>query len=463
MSRSWWIVGSIGVVILATIGFAVLFPAAQSDLLSDDVYYHLIVARDMIAEGTLFPRFDDWLLAPEPRPHIYPPLFHWALAGTSLLTGLGLDQVALAFQVTLFPLVSFSLVALAAKSLPPRAAFLAVMVFTTTFPLAARTHLAIPEALELGLIALALLTYLERREWLCGAILLVMLLNHTGSPVLFAGALLAHQAYVRVRGDDEARRRLAPILIVALPGLALQGYWGFVNLLTEQVDADNLRPSLPWVLRNYLNPWTGISSILLPIALSLWAWFKGLRHLVVPLCLILVLAYAVILVTYSARFPSYALIPLGLTAGLALHEALGKTPSLGAVGALTAVMVLNGPASFWYYPYSYDYLRPSAEQETVLRSADQAAPRGQPVCGRTLYDGYRVTWLTGRQTTLYELGCGTATLLYSRRPLPDSPGWEPVTSRGGHSLYARSSPRSDPGSEHGPAQVEIPSLQESHR
>lgn len=437
MWRGWIVMTLVLLLVIAAL-FLFQFPQIKNTLLSDDVYYHLVVTKEMIAHGNYFPTTDIWFLAPMSRPHVYPPMFHWLMAGLSIITRADLTTVAICLQLLLFPAVIFAFFFLARAVLNPRGVFLSVLLIATSFPFLARTHLAIPEAIELLLICLGLLAYLKRREGLCGLVLLVMLLTHSLTPLIFLIGLIIHQVSIRKYGPD-ARRDLWLILLIALPGLVLQVYWGNIDLLTTHVDADKLRPTLGWVLKTYFNPLLGLSPILVPLLLALCAFWILRRNATVRLFGAIVLADLLILVTYSTRFPSYALIPMSLLGAMLIEYWLVLGLSEARLIGLVLLFVINVPLSFLFYSYRYDYTHPpDLSEEAFLVWSENRVPLGEAICVNQLFDAYRVAWYAQRASTLLGTGCDTARFLYLRGLAKPPPKWVLLHQEGQNRLYVRS-------------------------
>lgn len=440
-----YLAASLAVIVGATVAFWLIFPQIRLHVLSDDVYYHLVVARDMMDKGDYLLELDDWFLAPDARPHVYPPLFHWLLVSLHRVTGTDLETLCVDMQGVFFPVALLAFLLLARAILSQRAAFIGLAILATTFPFAARTSLAIPEALELVLLSLVLWAYVRRKEWAAGAILAVAVVLHIATPFLLAGGLALHQVWVRRKNVASERRRLWPVMLGLLPGLLLQGYFAYINYGIPRVDADKLRPTLWWVLRAYFNPLFGVRSILVPLGLGLWGFHKLRERPFVRLCISLTAALCVILVTYSARFSSYALIPLCIVTGLLLDLWIARGIRLAVAARLGLLLLLNIPASFVLFKYNFDYIRPKdTAVEVLMRDSGELVPQDQSICVKELFDAYRVAWYTGRHSTLLDLGCGDSKFLYLRGDQEAPEGWQLVFQRETHRLFYHRAASPDP-------------------
>jgi len=437
VSRGLCVTAGLGVIVASTIVWLTVFPALRSEPLSDDVYYHMLTAREMVRLGQVGLLEDEWFLAPEGRVHVYPPFFHWILVGLSWGDTEKLEEAAVAAQWLLGPLALLAFFLLALEVLSPLQALLALVLLAVSFPFGARTHLAVPEAVEHIAGPLLLLAWLKRREWLCGLLLLILFLNHSMTPFLMIAGLLAHAFLERRRDPSQAKRVLAPILLVASVGIVLQLISAWMNASAVHFDDDKLRPTLGFVLRAYFNPVFGTSCMLVPLGFGLWGLWRHRSDSRFLLMALAVAAHLPTLMTYSGRFAPYALVPLCLAAARVGGDLLPRVARPAAALVTIVLLAVQTWSSFHLYKYNYDFTRPSDRQQgEFLRSAQSLVPEAEIVCVDELFYAYRVAWYMQRNTTMSALECREAGFRYSvARPM--SSPWVPAASSGAHMLYAR--------------------------
>jgi hypothetical protein len=167
------------------IGFLLLLLVGRWPLLPNfiDIYYHLACAQGFIKAGG-FVAHDFWSYAPLGRPHLYPPLSHFLLAGL-LQSGLTALAVARLADVIIFPAFVLVLWFFARSLFGSRCAFFCVLVSSSlySFYLASSNFLAATLAFMLGILSL----WAQERNKTIAAVILLSLCfyAHAQAPWFF--------------------------------------------------------------------------------------------------------------------------------------------------------------------------------------------------------------------------------------------------------------------------------------
>jgi hypothetical protein len=200
-----------------------------------DIYYHLGVMNGFDRAGGWTP-VASWEFAPAGRPHLYPPLLHFAML---LFRRLGLSAIDVGRLVDCasWPLLLFSFHALAKRTLSARGAFFALLLFSSVVPVSlyAPTQAAFNLAAVLGIWA-----FVWRRE---GRTVLFVLATGLCFYAHSLGGWLCFLTLVLDSLGSAGRRRslsaLACALVLGLPILVHQwrnaAYFSFVRVKELEV------------------------------------------------------------------------------------------------------------------------------------------------------------------------------------------------------------------------------------
>lgn len=184
-----------------------------------DIYYHLAVMKGFAAAGG-YTAHAFWENAPLGRPHLYPPLFHLLLLAL-YKTGLGEITLARLTEIALYPLTLLVFHRTVRNASGERAAFFALLIFSSVYSLFLSTVTL--AAFSLALL-FALWAYdLVRRErpvqaGLAGALVFYA---HTG---MAACLMLGWLVYARLSAEKRRTLLRAGLIafFVSLPMTVLQ-------------------------------------------------------------------------------------------------------------------------------------------------------------------------------------------------------------------------------------------------
>ncbi|OYT54779.1 MAG: hypothetical protein B6U72_01550 [Candidatus Altiarchaeales archaeon ex4484_2] len=275
----------------------ILVHSSMLDFLDYDVFYHLLVAGELIKQKTLFLLHDPWFNHPSGLIHYYPPLFHWILALSSLIAGL--EKGALFLKLMFYPLALLSIYHLVSHVEGRETAFLSVILLSITPLFYTRVHLAIPESLQHVLIPLIFLFYLRGNAKLSGLITSLTLANHLYDSLLVFFAVSAHCLLYRKKTFN-----ITNYFLFSLPGMVIQlygvyahsiTYWAIYNISLLQ------RLSLMTVV---------LLGVVIPMVFLFWFIRRGLLDKTNSIFLVWFLFTLPILPGLPLRFPPYTLVPL---------------------------------------------------------------------------------------------------------------------------------------------------------
>jgi len=410
-------------IIAVSILFICAVPLSMK-LLDNDVFYHLLIAKQMIESGQPYFFNQPYFNHPQGILHYYPPLFHWILALTSLIVGL--ENAPLIWKPLFYPLAVFSFYHLVSKSFDKKTAYYSLIVLSTVFPFLARTHMAIPEALQYILIPLIFYAYLENKEKTCGLLLLMALINHLYDSLLIALVILAHARFNRNKGYAIHRT-----LLIALPGLIIQlyGITGHMMVYSPPIDL--------WFLNQKINlALSGTSMLLL---LGLYYATRQLNNPKNTIYLLWIISSIPVLFILPGRFPAYAAMPLSVIGAISLMD-LRKNISDKKIYLLVVflLLVLNLLFSTLFYPHIYDYMKPGIDEqeEKALNWIKQNITLDEVVsvgsAGR-YYEGYKIAYYSGHKTTD---SWNKSRYLYALYDVDDS-GWNLSAQYGRYRIYER--------------------------
>jgi hypothetical protein len=373
-----------------------LFPNIAHELLSDDVYYHLITAREMLLRKTPLLLQDDWLFPPQGRPHLYPPFFHWLLLALTFGGRLDWELVTRSLQVLLYPVLLLVTFTYYRRALSRSQAWSAWCLLICFFPFFARAHLAIPEAVEHLLVPLLFIAFLSGRAVVAGGLLLTLFLTHNLTPPLYLAALTAGTFLQRA---NPQYRALRTVWLLASPGILLHLFVAWLGADAPFYLADKLRPRWETIAVLYAHPLRELPCLspwLILAAAGLFRPGPRRQHVWPALWLLSTLP---ILFTYSARFPGYAAVPMCYFAGCGAAALVSRWRRLSP----WACLVLPGLFIASYGSYSYKYSvhrRLDTHQRTAFRWIDEHIPAGEWLGTETLFTGYRLKYYAERKSLL---------------------------------------------------------------
>ncbi|MEA1924686.1 MAG: hypothetical protein U9M95_02345 [Candidatus Altiarchaeota archaeon] len=376
-------------ILMVSVLFVYVFPVTL-ELLDNDVFYHLLVARQIIDSGSPYFLHQPFLNHPQGLIHYYPPLFHWILVLSSMITGL--EKGALYLKLLFYPLALLSFYVLVSSTLNKKTAFFSIIVLSTFFPFSARTHMAIPEALQYILIPLLLLSYLRGKEKICGFLLFLALINHLYDSLMLAVVLLTHWYLYR-----RETYRMQDTLLVAFPGLMFQlyGICGHLTVFQIGVDEGYLFERITLAL----------ASVFIPFLLCFWFILKRLLNPGNCVYILWFISALPVLFRLPGRFPAYIAMPLAVIVAVSLMDARKLLEKKGIYSSVVlSLLVLNLVFSTLFYPHVYDFYKPGIDSQEgeALSWIKENIPLNDVVSvgeGRSFYEGYKVAYCTGHRTT----------------------------------------------------------------
>jgi hypothetical protein len=179
-----------------------------------DINLHLKLSQGWIALD--FPVFNEEYFN---KGFPYPPAFHITLAVLSLLPVLDLIDIANLLQVVLFPLILVSTFYLIYNRLDIYTATVTTLLLATSPAFWDRGAQVIPQAVDLLLLPLVVLFFIERKDRLFIAASCYLLYSHwlyAGLPII---SLFAYSIFF----ERERIKVFKPMLLVSLPLIILMG------------------------------------------------------------------------------------------------------------------------------------------------------------------------------------------------------------------------------------------------
>lgn len=201
--------------------FYVVFQVAQWKSFPQhlDMYYHLLTAWGFIKAGG-YTIWDFWQNAPVGRPHIYPPIFHVALA---ILIKAGIDKIFLArLFCAAVPLVFiFVLWNFLRKKFSSLLALLSLITIASSYTFFASLANHIPSTIAMTFGILSIWQLLNKK--LINAIILLTLsfYTHIGASYFMAASIFI---YGLLKSDERriALSTVASAVILSIPMIILQ-------------------------------------------------------------------------------------------------------------------------------------------------------------------------------------------------------------------------------------------------
>jgi len=387
-------------IILVSLLSLAIFPVI-SHLLSDDVFYHLIVVREMINSKTPLIIHEPWFNAPEGVFHNRPPLFYWLMVLVSIGGVLNIEHVAIFFQFIFYPLALLTVYCLASYIDNKRVGLISVIILSTYLPFFARTHLCIPEALEHVMVPLALLYYLKGKEKTCGLFLLALFLNHSYYPFLVLFIIVSHWTLYKRRSYN-----LLSTLLIALPGISLQLYYrlhsimGYVIMVTSMtttgyVDCHNV---------SYAILCTAI--ILFVGLLSMWKSTHNQKNNILVMWFLSTIP--ILFLYHPARFPAYVASPLIIAIAMLIDDEInrytGSWTYSRTIQGIAILLFINIIISTAFFTYAYDLATPALDdmEASALSWISENIPENQIILVPSGYGkcmSYRIVYYTNHGVT----------------------------------------------------------------
>jgi len=424
-------------IILASMLSILFFPVILEPL-DNDVFYHLIIAREMINSKTPLILHDPWFNAPEGLLHSYPPLFHWVLVLFSLGGILNMEQIAVLFQIVFYPLALLTVYRLVSYVENKETAFVAIVILTLYFPFFGRTHLAIPEALQHVLIPLTFLAYLKGREKLCGILMALMLANHIFDPLLVFFAILTH--YILYRKEPF---NIRDFLLITSPGLIFQAYgiYGFFGLVS-MVQSASISDIALSLSSNYYRMYLALVSSSVMIILGVWFFRRKLINRSNAIFAVWFLFSLPVFFKLPNRFPAYVGLPLAALAAILIIKLRDGRKFFYDLylPIIIALLISSTYLSYLWFPHVHDFYKPGVDvnERLALSWIEKNIPKDEIIQlnrGRTFYEGYRIAYFTDHKTTESE---NISRYLYSIFPDDSSENWTLLRHYDTYKIYIKS-------------------------
>lgn len=288
-----------------------------------DTYYHLAIGKIIADRGEL-PLWVDWDYAPVGRPHLYPPLIHFVLAGLYKLTG----NILTAGQIlaVLFLPASFLTCWYAARWIfNSRTALMSVIALSLGFGHSLVQLIYIPSCIINILAPLAVVCLLTRRTLATIILVTLMGYSHLGISYLAAfGMVLFAWKYPKYRGET---------LIVLFVSGIFAAPW-LVHVLNH---------------REWLDAGVGMGALqMLNLVLAgcgIWGLFalhkSRVQEAIIPWMLLGMLP---LLFSYGGRYMMHSVPFWAMSAGYILVKLLPEGASWKRATALAAATLLPSPA-----------------------------------------------------------------------------------------------------------------------
>lgn len=292
-----------------------------------DIYYHLLTAWGFIQAGG-YSAWDFWQYAPVGRPHLYPPLFHIALA---LFMKAGVDKIALAkiFSVVIPMAFLATLWNFLRVKFSSCLAFFSLVAISSSLSFWASLTNHMPSTVALTFGILAIWQFMDGRKIPSLLFLTLCFYTHIGASYFITLTLVIY-ALFNVEDRRAAFIVAAGALILAAPMIMRQ--LAGINLL-----------NLPSVKENYSCEFKTIDYILAAIGVVILLRSKGRGRLFLAIFLA-----SFVYLPYIARFFSAeGYLGITLLAAVALYgicESFGRNRYAKYIVILiTAFMLIFSP------------------------------------------------------------------------------------------------------------------------
>jgi len=405
----------------------IIFPVILEPL-DNDVFYHLTIARDMIEKKTPVLYHVDWYFAPQGVLHWYPPLFHWLLVIFSLGGLINLEYIAIFFQLIFYPLALLSAYHLVSYMENQKIGFITTLLLSTYFPFFARTHLAIPEALQHILIPVAFLMYLKGNEKLSILTLIALALSHRYDALLVFFAIIFHWALYKRKLYD-----IRNTVILFIPFLLLQVYY-------IQATPNSALSRLTMQGHTEYRFISGIVCTFILGILFVWSILTIERNSNRN-CIIVWFLFTIPIFVFSmaSRFPAYAAMPMSILVAIMIDREIKKYQRYSVNLPIIAVLLLaNIYISYEFYAHACDFMKPGVDkqEEEALLWISKNIPEDEIILvRRSFYEGCRITYYTHHKTT--QSPEYSKYLYISPHNNPPQNGWKIIKESGPYKVYRK--------------------------
>lgn len=165
----------LGFILVILIGL--LVNVQKINLVGDDVWYHMSVAQKIL-ESKKIPLEDSWSFQPLGRPHLYPPLFHLAIAGISGSPENVVNCIPI-LACLLYPLALLASWYAMRRLFNSKIAFLILLFLAVDVIFSIPAFELTPSALVLIFLPLLLVTFINKKVALSVLLLTLILYTHT--------------------------------------------------------------------------------------------------------------------------------------------------------------------------------------------------------------------------------------------------------------------------------------------
>jgi len=274
--------------------------------LSWDIYYHIHLTKLYLMNG--FTYWDPSTVAPYGRPIGYPPVFHFLLAGLTLLFKADPFQVARFMQPVLGMLLVLSLSFVTYRFFGLTSGVSAGLLSIYSFITFNRGFIASPETLSFIIIPLVLYAYYQANEkgdlkylLISGVLSGIVFLTHSLSAFMMLMVVLLFAATMKLLKRDVNLKFLIIFLLIT-SGIALL-WWGPLYILYDP--HFNLFPGIPISISEFYIRYLGVLPTILATVGGLFLLKKGENKG------ILILVWALSILLFSrAYYLGFNIIPI---------------------------------------------------------------------------------------------------------------------------------------------------------
>jgi len=274
--------------------------------LSWDIYYHIHLTKLYLVNG--FTYWDPSTVAPYGRPIGYPPVFHFLLAGLTLLFKADPFQVARFLQPVLGMLLVLSLSFVTYRFFGLTSGVSAGLLSIYSFITFNRGFIASPETLSFIIIPLVLYAYYQANEkgdlkylLISGVLSGIVFLTHSLSAFMMLMVVLLFAATMKLLKRDVNLKFLIIFLLIT-SGIALL-WWGPLYILYDP--HFNLFPGIPISISEFYIRYLGVLPTILATVGGLFLLKKGENKG------ILILVWALSILLFSrAYYLGFNIIPI---------------------------------------------------------------------------------------------------------------------------------------------------------
>jgi hypothetical protein len=304
--------------------FLALIPTLNNQWpLSWDIFYHVHLAKLYMENGIIF--FDNLTSAPFGRPILYPPLFHFLLAGLSLILKIDIFRIARFLQPIFAALIvfSFSYVAYKLYDLFVGVStgffiFFSILLYKFTLP--------IPENMAMIFLPISVYFYYFSQEnnnyrysIFAGILLGLIMLTHLLSALMLLLIVLIYTFGLYIFKNKVKLKNLLLFLVI---GLIIASLWWSIPLLNYGYVFHN--PSTQYMfIYGYPQYFGVLTSIFAVLGIFLVLKKRRNKDILIFTWLIAIIAlsniYFIGISVLSERILTFALFPMVLLAGIGLN------------------------------------------------------------------------------------------------------------------------------------------------